>query len=42
MDGRLELDFQEVRSRILARWRRLGRRAKPGELEAASLEEEFG
>ncbi len=32
---------EEVRKRITERWKRLGRRARPGELKGISLEEEF-
>ncbi|MEB3806163.1 MAG: hypothetical protein GSR73_01410 [Desulfurococcales archaeon] len=37
----VEPDPEAVRARILDRWRRLGRRARLGELVGASLEEEF-
>ena len=36
-----KLDPEKVRARILERWRRLGRRAKPGDPTEASLEDEF-
>ncbi len=32
---------EEIRKRIRKRWERIGRRAVPGELRDASLEEEF-
>jgi hypothetical protein len=38
----VEPDPERVKERILARWKRLGRRARPGELKGISLEEEFG
>jgi len=37
---RVEPDPEEVKRRILERWRKIGRRAKPGELADTSLEEE--
>ena len=37
----VEPDPETVGARILDRWRRLGRRARLGELVGASLEEEF-
>ena len=35
-------DPEEVRRRIRERWKRTGRRAVPGDLKGAGLEEEFG
>jgi pantothenate kinase len=37
----VEPDPDRVKERILERWKKMGRRAKPGELRVASLEEEF-
>ncbi|MCE4600468.1 MAG: hypothetical protein F7C38_02745 [Desulfurococcales archaeon] len=38
---KVEPDPEAIRAWILDRWRRPGRRARPGELAKAGLEEEF-
>ncbi len=38
---KMTLSLELVRARILERWKRLGRRARLGELKGTSLEEEF-
>ena len=38
---KVEPDPEAIRARILDRWRKLGRRARLGELVGVSLEEEF-
>ena len=38
---RVEPDPEQVRRRILERWMKTGRRARPGDLEGVSLEDEF-
>ena len=38
---RVEPDLEQVRRRILERWEKTGRRARPGDLEGVSLEDEF-
>ena len=38
---RVEPDPEQVRKRILERWTKTGRRARPGELVGVSLEDEF-
>jgi len=39
--AKLKPDPEELRRRILERWRRTGIVAKPGDLQGVSLEEEF-